>query len=69
MEMNKKQDEKIEKVKGYILGHHKFIKEQTVRQLQNTDASLERIENLLREKQEKQGFCERFMQWIREFNI
>lgn len=69
MEMNGKQDEKMEKLKGYILGHHKFIKEQMVRQLQNIDVGLERIENLLREKQEKQGFRERFMQWIREFNI
>ena len=69
MEMNEKQDEKIEKLKGYILGHHKFVKEQTVRQQENTDVRLERIENLLREKQEKQGFRERFMQWIREFNI
>lgn len=69
IEMNEKQDRKIEKLNGYVLGHHKFIKEQTVKQLQNIDVGLERIENLLREKQEKQEFCERFMQWIREFNI
>lgn len=30
IEMNKKQDEKIEELKRYILGHHKFMKEQVI---------------------------------------
>lgn len=30
IEINRKQDEKMEKLKGYILGHHKYVKEQFI---------------------------------------
>ena len=60
--MNGKQDEKMEKLKGYILGHHKYMKEQVVIQQEETNAKLERIETLLKEQQMKQGLFEGFKQ-------
>lgn len=55
IEMDKKQDEKIEKLREYILGHHKFVKEQMIRRQQNVDVRLERIENLLKKRQQRQN--------------
>lgn len=65
IEMNKKQDEKIEKLKEYILEHHKFMKEQVIIQQKETNAKLGPIEDFLKKQQVKQGFFERFKQWIK----
>lgn len=63
-ETNKKQDEKIEVLKRYILGHHKDMKERFEKQQEELNAAQKRIENLLREKQVKQGILKRLEQWI-----
>lgn len=65
-EMNKKQDEKI---RGYILEYHKYMKEQFVKQQQGVNIRQKRIENLLMEIQEKQRIFSRFRQWIKQFGI
>lgn len=69
IEMNENQDEKTEKLKGYILGHHKFIKEQIVIQQEKLNMGQERIESQLNEMQENQGLFRRFRQWIKQFGI
>lgn len=63
-EMYKKQDEKIEELKQYILGHHKNMKERIEKQEENINIRLQQIENTLKEKQIKQGFFDKFRQWI-----
>lgn len=40
-EMNKKQEEKIEKLGGYVLGHHKYMKEQIIIQQKSMYIKLE----------------------------
>lgn len=65
-EMNKKQDEKI---RGYILEYHKYMKEQFIKQQQGVNIRQKRIENLLMEIQEKQRIFSRFRQWIKQFGI
>lgn len=62
---NGTQNEEVAKLKNYILEYHKYVKEQMAIQQENINARLERIENLLREQQEKRGILERFEQWIR----
>lgn len=62
---NGTQNEEVAKLKNYILEHHKYVKEQVTIQQENMSVRLERIENLLREQQAKQGILERFEQWIR----
>lgn len=62
---NGTQNEEVAKLKNYILEHHKYVKEQVTIQQEKINARLERIENLLREQQAKQGILERFEQWIK----
>lgn len=62
---NGTQNEEVAKLKNYILEYHKYVKEQVTIQQENINARLERIENLLREQQAKQGILERFEQWIK----
>lgn len=50
---NDKQNEEVAKLKNYILEHHKYVKEQMAIQQKNTNARLERIQNLLKEQQAK----------------
>lgn len=50
IEMNNKQDEKMEKLKGYILGHHKFLKEQVEVQLNISNKIFSLLENLKSKK-------------------
>lgn len=64
MEMNGKQNEKIEKLKGYILGHHKCVKEE-IRIFSNLiNISLKRIENILEEKQVQRNILKRIINRI-----
>ena len=63
-EKNKKQDEKIEELKRYILGYYKDIKEEIAIQQKNISVKLERIENILKEHQERQGILRRFDLWV-----
>lgn len=64
-ESDTKQDEQLEKLRKNIIGHHQYVKEQIAIQQENTNARLERIENILKEQQAKQGILERFEQWIK----
>lgn len=59
IEMDKKQDEKIEKLKGYILGHHKYVKEHVYELQKNVIVSLEPIYELLNRRQKRMNLFEK----------
>lgn len=59
MEMNEKQEEKIEKLNGYILGHHKYVKEHVYELQKNAIVSLEAIYELLNRRQKKMNLFEK----------
>ena len=63
-EMYKKQDEKIEELKRYILGHHKNMKERVEKQEKDMNIRLLQIENMLKEKGENQGILKKFREWF-----
>lgn len=65
-ETNKKQDEKIEELKRYILGHHKDMKERVEKQREDTNVRLQQMEDTLKDKQENQGIFEGVRQWIKQ---
>lgn len=59
IEMNKKQDEKIEKLKEYILEHHKHSREQIITLGQNINIVSVEVKKLLEKEQINQGFFRR----------
>lgn len=59
IEMNKKQDEKVEKLKECILEHHKHSKEQIITLGQNINIVSVKVEKLLEKEQMNQGFFRR----------
>lgn len=53
VEINKKQDEKIEKLKECVLGHHKFVKETLCVKINFVISILEQIESYMKMRQTK----------------
>ncbi len=62
-EMNKKQEEKIERVKECILGHHKYVKEYVYELQKNTVVSLETIYELLKRKPRRMNLFEKIFKF------
>lgn len=60
---NTKQDQEISQLRHYISAHHKYVKEQIAPKQDHTNATLERIESLLKENQEKRGLFTRLERW------
>lgn len=59
IEMNKQQDEKVEKLKECILEHHKHSKEQIITLGQNINIVSVKVKKLLEKEQMNQGFFRR----------
>lgn len=65
IEMNKKQDEKIERVKECILWHHKYVKEHVNELQKNAVVSLGAIYELLNSRQKNESIWKN----IQGFNL
>lgn len=60
VEMNKKQEEKMERIKECILGHHKHSKEQIIALRQNISIVFIEVKKLSEKNHINQGFFRRF---------